>query len=360
MVYVIRGEFSRLKKIWKTIVVNLIYYIAYIIFIAIIIPVIYLLVNKDRDDKSKVGLFDVWYILSTMYGLLLIVFLMSYGMVAVPKYFWKSSDYKGRIRYLLYHISLIEEKLNDLRIDLSATIKDLEILTITPDIQPQYDVIIKEINYFKKNNTKFEEEWGSLSTLSREGGSSSITSVDLNNVTLEKLEIYRQKLIVSFGDYERIHAMLHFNVVSVMKLQARVNAKESEEFRNKTLKGFKRYTYAYLVTIHPYLLKFLAFLTGVLSLALLYAEFTNFINIDDSLFNWIFKKDLGYFFTYVLLFFPLFYMVVIKLYIILENNNIYFLKIIKKIFQTSNSIVTYWIILFWNELIGKLFSFIAI
>lgn len=158
MVYVIRGEFSRLKKIWKTIVVNIIYYIAYIVFIAIIIPVIYLLVNNHRDDNSKVGLFDVCYILSTMYGLLLIVFLMSYGMVAVPKYLWKISDYKARIKYLLYHISLIEEKLSDLRIELSGIIKDLEILTTTPDIQSQYNIIKGEIDYFKKNNKKFDDE----------------------------------------------------------------------------------------------------------------------------------------------------------------------------------------------------------
>ena len=95
-----------------------------------------------------------------------------------------------------------------------------------------------------------------------------------------------------------------------MELQARVNAKESEEFRTNTLKGCKKFTYGYLVNIHPYILKIFSVLTAILSLMLLYAEFTNFINIKDSLFNWIFNQDLGYFPTYILLFVPLFYMVV--------------------------------------------------
>lgn len=54
----------------------------------------------------------------------------------------------------------------------------------------------------------------------------------------------------------------------------------------------------------------MAVITGLMSLALLYAEFTNFIRIDISLFSWIFKNDLGFVLSYILVFFPLFYMLV--------------------------------------------------
>lgn len=83
---------------------------------------------------------------------------MSYGMVAVPKSFWKWSRYRSRIKYLLYHISIIEEKLTELRITLSNTIADFESLNVSDDLQPFVNVIRQEILQFKENNNKFEEE----------------------------------------------------------------------------------------------------------------------------------------------------------------------------------------------------------
>jgi hypothetical protein len=103
---------------------------------------------------------------------------------------------------------------------------------------------------------------------------------------------------------------MEYNIRDVMNLQARVNAKESAEYRMQNLKGCRLLSYYYYLYAHPILLKIMAGITGFLSIALLYAEFTNFIKIDFSLFNWIFEKDLGFFLTYLLMFIPLFYMLI--------------------------------------------------
>lgn len=132
--------------------------------------------------------------------------------------------------------------------------------------------------------------------------------VDLANINIANLELYRSKLMVNFGDYERIHAMLEYNIRETMNLQARVNAKENIEHRNTSLKGIKKYIYLYYIYVHPIMLKIMAVLTALLSLALLYAEFSNFINLDFSFFSWIFTSDLGYFPTYFLMILPLSYM----------------------------------------------------
>lgn len=138
--------------------------------------------------------------------------------------------------------------------------------------------------------------------------------VDINNVTLIKLEEYRQKLNIGFGDYERIHAMLDYHILKVMTLQSRVNAHESEEFYNRNIKGLKKLTYHYYIHYHPIALKVLSVITAVLTLGVLYAEFTNFINIKESVFHWIFKNDLGYFVTYLFVIVPLFYMLLCTYY----------------------------------------------
>lgn len=120
--------------------------------------IIFFLVNNNKKAKDRVGIFDVVYVITTVYGLLLIVFLMSYGMVAVPKSLWQWSDYKSEVNKELYQISLVEEKLNDLRIDLNTNITDLENLNAGSDMQPFLSVIKEEINEFRSRNPKFEEE----------------------------------------------------------------------------------------------------------------------------------------------------------------------------------------------------------
>ena len=177
-----------------------------------------------------------------VYGLLMIVFLMAYGMVAVPKSFWKRSNYKSRIKYLLYHVSVIEEKLDDLRMQLSSILKELEDLNVSIDILDYYNLMKDEIEFFKVNNPHFEQECGRMQNNAYDAADRD-SIVDLNNVTVQTLEEYRQKLKIGFGDYERIHAMLDYNIMGVMKLQSRVNAYESKEFYDKNAKGFKRITY---------------------------------------------------------------------------------------------------------------------
>lgn len=141
-----------------TLVSNLISYLIYIILGVVVLLAIFFIVNSHKKPKDRVGIMDVIFVLTTVYGLVLIVFLMSYGMVALPKAFWKWSDYKEQIKKLLCQVSIIEEKLNDLRIDLSATITDLENLNAGADMQPYLAVIKNEIAEFKERNPRFEEE----------------------------------------------------------------------------------------------------------------------------------------------------------------------------------------------------------
>lgn len=312
MVYVVRGEFSILKKIGRTLLANLISYVIYIVATVILLLIIFFLVNKDKAKKDRVSILDVIYVISIVYGLLLIVFLMSYGLVAVPKYLWKQSEYKSRIKKQLYHISIIEEKLQDVRIQMHGTINVLEKLSVGVDMQPYLTIVKKDIATFKSNNPKFEQEASNFGYLTEDepGTGSTGSDVDVANISITNLEKYRSKYMIYFGDYERISAMLEYNIRDVMNLQARVNAKESSEYRMKNLKGCKLLIYYYYLYPHPILMKIFAVIAGLLSLALLYAEFSNFVKINFSMFNWILDKDLGFLVSYFLMSIPLGYMLI--------------------------------------------------
>ena len=59
MVYVVRGEFSFRRRLWMTFLYNLVSYIIYLVVLAIIIPVVFILINKNKEKKDRLGLFDV-------------------------------------------------------------------------------------------------------------------------------------------------------------------------------------------------------------------------------------------------------------------------------------------------------------
>ena len=102
--------------------------------------------------------------------------------------------------------------------------------------------------------------------------------------------------------------MLEFNIRKVMSLQARVNAKENKKLRRDNLKGFHKLKYFYFIHIHPAVLILCAVITAIMSLALLYAEFTNFLKVDISFLSWIVKGNLNFPSMIVLLIIPLSYM----------------------------------------------------
>jgi len=205
-------------------------------------------------------------------------------------------------------VSVIEEKLNDLRIDLTNNISALENLNAGADMQPYLSIIKNEIQDFKERNPKFEEECNSFGHLTDGGDGCTGSDIDVHDVTLSKLEGYRSKYKIEFGDYERIHAMLEFNIRQVMVLQSYINAKESPNLRRTGLKGCRKMKYFYYIHAHPILLKVFCVICAIFSVVLLYTELTNFIKIDISTFSWIVNGHFNFTATFILLFVPLSYM----------------------------------------------------
>ena len=56
--------------------------------------------------------------MSNAWGIFLSIFLLGYGLVAVPKNILKHSDYKTRIKYLEYYAADTKEILEESNIDL--------------------------------------------------------------------------------------------------------------------------------------------------------------------------------------------------------------------------------------------------
>ena len=80
--YLVRGEFTVFRKLWNS---SLIWFGVQLIAGAGFLLILYYVINLNRDEDDQVEFKDLIYLVSWFYGQLLIVFLMSYGLVAIPK-----------------------------------------------------------------------------------------------------------------------------------------------------------------------------------------------------------------------------------------------------------------------------------
>lgn len=111
------GEFTFLTKALRALIVRL----NYLIFLCVLLIafVIYLAVIAELDKKSiqafLIAMGNVW-------GLLLIIILMGYGVVAIPRLWWYKGNYEKSLNYLRLKAVQIDEKRIDTSYELNQCI----------------------------------------------------------------------------------------------------------------------------------------------------------------------------------------------------------------------------------------------
>jgi len=92
------------------------YLVASVLYVVLLI---YLAALKSLSPGSipglAIGLANLW-------GLLLSILLLGYGLVEVPRKIWRSSDFEIRMDFLLYKIASVNEQLADARDQLDETV----------------------------------------------------------------------------------------------------------------------------------------------------------------------------------------------------------------------------------------------
>jgi hypothetical protein len=94
------------EKAIKSIKENLIIY--GIIFLVIIVISFYLMI---ADDKKIIDIIAIISSLANAVGILIVIILNGYGLVEIPRTFYKKSNYKIQLKYLLWKITIIENQL---------------------------------------------------------------------------------------------------------------------------------------------------------------------------------------------------------------------------------------------------------
>lgn len=107
MEYVIAGQFTFVGKAIQALKRNLIFYI--VCSVLGVGGVVGIIVWVETSDH-RFGYKDAIICLSNIWGLFLVIFLLGYGLVAVPRNYWRKAFYESRIKYHWYHIAEIDER----------------------------------------------------------------------------------------------------------------------------------------------------------------------------------------------------------------------------------------------------------
>ncbi len=108
------ADFTVQNRIKRSLKINFYYYL---IFLAILVAFIIYLIAKQQ--LTFVSLFALGIALSNAWGIFLIILLFGYGLVEVPKSFWKEANIENRMKYIQWNVRNLREILDDRRDELT-------------------------------------------------------------------------------------------------------------------------------------------------------------------------------------------------------------------------------------------------
>ena len=185
--YMLAGEFTILTKIGRA-VINQLRYFTVLVFILLIF-IIYL---AAVGNLTKSSLQEILAALGSLWGMLLIIILMGYGVVAIPKMWWYKGDLEKSLNYIRLKVVKIDEQRIEAGYDLdqcllkviicekktSGDIRLYNLVTKIIDICPQEEL---EVNRSRTYNLPEVDtvDYKSLVQL----------HTDVKNIKLEKTRI---------------------------------------------------------------------------------------------------------------------------------------------------------------------------
>lgn len=245
------GYFTIFAKI-KDILTQTIYQIIFVIVIGSIFFGI--LVGKHVIEANINAFLLTSILITNTVGLIVLVFLLGYGLIMFPKTIWNLGDYKKTLEKMQYLASMEYENMSDARFEISLCVAD--ILKTKNEFPNKFDT---ELNYLiKMCPTEF--------TLHKAGKIAldpNTNTVTINSLAKLKSSLYWNKLkyVMAQKRIEKIQQSTYI-------LEDIINSIDSTD---RTIKwSFKKHSsnleYYWLIYVYPNLCKFFGLVFGATSI----------------------------------------------------------------------------------------------
>ena len=107
------GEFQTTEKMYRSIIMNIPFYLLYFFMFVCLLATIYFIDNRDDDGQNDIlsgqGILGVMIGMSLAFGNFLLVLFLGYSFVKIPISYWTESKPSEKIKRLLFKIAIYNE-----------------------------------------------------------------------------------------------------------------------------------------------------------------------------------------------------------------------------------------------------------
>lgn len=251
-------------------------------------------------------------VLSNCWGLLLIIVLLGYGLVEIPRSFWKAGNNSARLCDLYVKATVLAEGMVDTKYALEEIIK---LLNVASYKLPKESNLQESLNFvLSLCPLELLEHQRSMQThLSKDAAS------QLGNITESTLVKLHKELKDTLSEYQRSKFRWDQMIDEALYLEDIITASDSPFHRisftfqeGKT--GFAARNreiieFYWLTKVKPLCYRILAVVFMIMSLLTFLGETTLFLDFPIGVYPIMFQSDHGIVVTQLLCVFPLFYII---------------------------------------------------
>ncbi len=122
--YLKRGGFDSSQKF------NLSFKAVYSYYLKLLVPILVMLLYLDNKYERNylVNLVPLFQSVAHCYGISLIILLMGYGLVAIPRSFWRGGDHEVTMNYFYFQLVNVDDDRQQAHFNFGSHIKHLHLL----------------------------------------------------------------------------------------------------------------------------------------------------------------------------------------------------------------------------------------
>jgi hypothetical protein len=300
-IYEISGDFSWKARLKSSVKTQLREFLIVGIIGIVILLVVLIKSLVDFEDLPTILAF-----LSNTWGLFLVMIFLGYGLVAVPRGFWRAGNLKGNLEFLYVKLVNVDEEVTLASGNLDDAVK--RVCAASSKV-PRDSMLREQIDVVNQACPDSLREFH----MNRGADASLITGV----VTEKTLVDLHSSLKIALVEYKRSKCEWSKCVQEILTAEDILKSENSPTRRINFLlldrsdssRLFQYLEWAYYIKIRPVLCQFLSMFFALMSILVILGECTMFTSLPIGVFPLIVKDDLGLYLSQLLTLLPLSYII---------------------------------------------------
>lgn len=275
--------------------------------VVFVIFAIYLAATGNLSQKT-LPVFLV--VISNVWGLFLIMVLLGYGLMVIPRQLWNKGNLEGYLRYYQFMATELEESKVEARYTLEQTTKLIcaaeKIVTLSDPLMPYIELMLAKVPEYILSQQR-----------SQRPHENKEIQETLGEITEKRLAVLHAQLKKALTEYSRTQARWSAFLMKVFRHEDIVLNRDNPGYKivsylwkspqGRLQRKREVLEWVWYTRMRPVLYRICALISAVCSLFVVLGEITLFISTPVGVFPLMFEKDHGNFGTQVICSIPLLY-----------------------------------------------------